>query len=276
MDKEKYTIFFDFLKNKASWVRKETLKIHKMAQETRIASSLSAVEIFSVLYYGGVIKFNPKDLMTENRDRLIISKGHGAISLYPIFADLGFFHKEELLRVCKEGSILGGIPDACIPGFETINGSLGHGIGVGCGISLALKRKQCDNNVFILVGDGELYEGSIWEAIMFAGEHSLDNLILIIDKNKICMLDYCKNILNLDPLEKKFNVFNWSVKKVDGHNVRQIYNALIHFKRNTTKKPKVLIANTIKGKGVARLETDALCHIKNLTAEEVDTIIARL
>jgi transketolase len=268
--------FFVFLKNKALWVRKETLAIHKLAKETRLASSLSAVEIFTVLYYGKIIKFKPTDISWEGRDRFIISKGHGAISLYPILADLGFFAKKELETVCQEGSRLGSIPDSNVPGFETINGSLGHGLGVSCGIALALKKKNRNEKVFVLLGDGELYEGSVWEAIMFAGEHRLDNLIAIIDSNKICMLDYCRNVINLEPLEEKFKVFKWRVKITQGHDVRQLYNSLMYLKGDKSAQPKILIAHTIKGKGVPSLEKDPLCHIKNLEPKEVDAIIDNL
>jgi transketolase len=268
--------FFDSLKKKALWVRKQTLCIHKLAPETRLASSLSSVEIFTVLYYGKIIKFHPTDTKWENRDRFIISKGHGAISLYPILADLGFFPKEHLNNVCKPGCILGGIPDAIIPGFETVNGSLGHGLGVACGIALALKRKKKKEKVFVLIGDGELYEGSVWEAIMFASEHKLDNLILVVDDNKICMLDFCKKIINLAPLDKKLKAFGWKVKTTNGHNTRQLYNALRNLKKDCGGKPKVLIADTIKGKGVGRLEGDCLNHIKNLSAQEVDEVICKL
>jgi transketolase len=195
-NQKKTKTFFDKLKQRANWVRIETLKIHKIAPETRLASSLSAVEILAVLYYGKILKFNSKNIHAENRDRLIISKGHGSISFYPILADCGYFSKDQLSRVCKEGSILGGIPDSIIPGYETINGSLGHGLGVGCGIALALKRKKRKEKVIVIVGDGELYEGSVWEAVMFASEHRLGNLILVVDNNKVCMLDYCYKILN--------------------------------------------------------------------------------
>lgn len=266
----------EFLKTKALWLRKETLNIHRIAPETRLASSLSCVEIFVVLYYGKILNFNPSNIHWENRDRFIISKGHGAISLYPILADLSFFDKQELGRVCKKGSFLGGIPDCIIPGFETTNGSLGHGLGVACGISLALKRKNRNEKVFVLIGDGELYEGSVWEAVMFAGEHKLDNLILIIDNNKVCMLNYCKNILDLEPISEKFKVFNWNIKIVDGHDVNHLYNAILRFKENKGNKPKVLIANTIKGKGVPSLETDPLSHVKVLKEKEIDAAIANL
>ena len=266
----------EFLKDKALWVRKETLNIHRIAQETRLASSLSCVEILVVLHYGKILSFNPANIKWEERDRFIISKGHGAISFYPILADLGYFSKEELSRVCKEGSFLGGIPDCIIPGFETTNGSLGHGLGVACGMALALERKNRNEKVFVLIGDGELYEGSIWEAVMFAGEHKLDNLILIIDNNKVCMLDYCKNILDLEPLNEKFKVFKWDVEAVNGHDVNQIYNTLMNLKEERNKRPKILIANTIKGKGVPSLETDPLSHIKVLKEKEIDTAIAGL
>jgi transketolase len=266
----------EFLKQKALWARKETLKIHKIAPETRIASSLSAVEIFVTLYYGKVITFDSTNLKWENRDRFIISKGHGAISFYPILADLGYFDREELHRVGHEGSFLGCIPDCIIPGFETTNGALGHGLGVACGISLALKRKGRSEKVFVLLGDGELFEGSIWEAVMFAGEHKLDNLIVIVDHNKVCMLDYCRNVIDLGPLAEKFGIFKWKAETVDGHDVQQLYQALMAWREDREDKPKLLVAHTIKGKGVPSLETDPLSHVKSLKREEIDRIIAEL
>jgi transketolase len=262
------------LQDKARWVRRETLKIHGLAPETRLASSLSAVEIFTALYYGKILKFKASDVNWEDRDRFIISKGHGSIALYPILADCGFFPKVELLKVCTEGALLGGIPDPIIPGYETVNGSLGHGLGVGCGVALALRNKKKKARVFVLLGDGELYEGSIWEALMFAGEHKLSNLIAIVDSNKICMLDYCKNILDLNPLKDKFKVFNWEVKVVDGHNVAELFKGLKELSSSKIKKPKLLIANTIKGKGVASLENDSLCHIRSLKQEDVEKLVA--
>lgn len=266
----------DFLKAKSAFVRKETLRIHGIAPETRLASSLSALEIFTVMYYGKLLRYDSKDINWPGRDRFIISKGHGAISLYPILADLGFFDKKELDRVCREGSFLGAIPDPVIPGFETVNGSLGHGLGVACGISLALNRQKKKEKVFVLLGDGELNEGSVWEAVMFAAEHKLGNLTAIIDNNKVCMLDYCKNILDLEPLSNKFKAFGWDVKSVDGHNLRLLYDALVKIKKSKRNKPVVLIANTIKGNSVPRLEKDSLSHIKNLSAEEVRSIISTL
>src|SRR3990167_6626458 len=184
-----------FLRDKAQWVWRETLKIHRRAPETRLASSLSVIEIFVALYYGGILRYTPSAPWAENRDRCIISKGHGSICMYPILADLGFFPMEELQRVCQAGSFLGGIPDPIIPGYETVNGSLGHGVGVGCGMATAFKSLGKSNNVFVVTGDGELHEGSIWEGFMYAGHHKLDNYNVIVDHNKKCMLGMTKDIL---------------------------------------------------------------------------------
>ena len=267
----------DFFRERSLWLRRETLKIHNIAPETRIASALSSIEIFVVLYYGKILRFDPKNIYWEGRDRFIISKGHGATSLYPILADFGFFDKKELERVCQKDSFLGIIPDSIIPGFETNNGSLGHGLGVSCGISLALKRKKTNAKVFVLLGDGELNEGSIWESIMFAAEHKLDNIMVIIDNNKVSMLDYCKNIINLTPMEKKFKIFGWDVETIDGHNVEELYNSLIDFRgKRGDQKPKILIADTVKGKGVSMLENDPLCHVKSLSKDEATLAIKEM
>lgn len=264
---------FKILKEKVQWVRRETLKLHKRAPETRIASSLSDIEIFVVLYYGGILSYDPLNIQWEGRDRLIVSKGHGAISLYPILADLNFFSKEELNKIGREDSFLGVIPDTAIPGFETIGGALGHGLGIACGIALGLKRKRLDKKVFVVVGDGELNEGAVWEAVMFASFHKLNNLILIVDNNKISMLGYQKEILGLDPLEEKFNAFHWKAETVDGHNVKQLYTALNNLKEDKSSQPRVLIADTCKGKGIPGLENDALCHVRILKADEIDIIL---
>ncbi len=266
-------ISFESLKEKVQWVRRETLKLHKRAPESRLASCLSDIEIFVVLYYGGILNYDPQNIECEHRDRFIISKGHGAVSLYPILADLGFFDKKELRKIGKEDSFLCAIPDTAIPGFETINGSLGHGLGVACGVAVALKAKNLNNKVFVLCGDGELNEGSMWEAIMFASYHKLGNLILIVDDNKISMLDYQRNILGLEPLEEKFSAFGWEVKTVDGHNIEQLHSSLDNLKTSKDNKPKVLIASTLKGKGIQQLEGNQLCHVKSLTAEEIDNIL---
>ena len=266
----------NFLKEKAHKVRKETFDIYKISPGIRLASSLSDVEIFVALYYGGILKFDSKDPNWKERDRFIISKGHGSISLYPILADLDFFDKKELARISHEGSFLGDIPDTRIPGYETINGSLGHGLGVACGIALALKRKKSDSKVFVLMGDGELNEGSVWEAVMFAGHHKLDNLIAIVDNNKTSMLDRSKNIIDLEPLEEKFSDFKWETERIDGHDVVKVCESLKNLKEDSSGFPKVLIADTVKGKGISQLENDIMSHSRVLNKEEIIEITEKL
>lgn len=261
---------------KALWVRQETLLLHGRAPETRIASSLSAVELFVALHYAGIMAFDPAKPLWEGRDRLIISKGHGSICYYPILADLGYFDSVELDRICRPGSFLGGIPDTIIPGYETINGSLGHGLGVACGMALALKLKKSAATIYVMVGDGELNEGSVWEGVMFAAQHRLDNVVLIIDNNKICMLDRCEKIINLEPLEKRFSAFAWETHRIDGHDMAQVCETLNTCKTSRNGSPKVFIADTIKGKGVPSLETDTLCHIKSLNTQELQAALEGL
>lgn len=252
------------------------MRLHRLAPGTRLASSLSPVEIFTVLYYGGILRFDGNDPFAESRDRFIVSKAHGSISLFPILADLGYFRAADLETICSRGSSLGSIPDPTVRGYETINGSLGHGLGVAAGSAIALRVRKSDRSVFVLSGDGELYEGSVWEAVMFAAEARLDNLVMIIDNNKACMLDYCENIIRLEPLDRKLREFGWDTAAVDGHDVAALYGVLTGMKSKREGRPKAVIARTVKGKGVPRLETDPLCHIKSLSGEEIDRLLEEL
>lgn len=261
------------LKEKAYWVWRETIKINLRAPEIRLASSLSSIEIFVALYYGAVLRFNSMRPLDEARDRCIISKGHGSICMYPILADLGFFPLEELQRVCHTGRFLGGIPDPVIPGYETVNGSLGHGLGVGTGVALGLKTKKSDRNVFVVTGDGELHEGANWEAIMFASQHKLDNLNLIVDDNSISMLGYTDDIVSHGSLANRLQAFGWDCQSVDGHDVEQLQQALNLLKNTRNHKPKALIARTLKGRGVPGLENAPLSHIMNPKPELLDTLL---
>jgi transketolase len=263
------------LKGKSHWIWRETLKIHRACPESRIASSLSCIEILVALFYGGVLRFDPKKPLDEGRDRLIISKGHGSISYYPLLADLGFIDKKELDAPGSLGNKLKAIPDTLIEGYETINGSLGHGLGVGIGMALGLKAKGSDRKVYVLVGDGELNEGSVWEAVMLAGHHRLDNLCVIVDANGLCMLDWCRNIVDLQPVETKFQAFGWQAERIDGHDEQAVIAALERFKAKPAgHAPCVVVAETIKGRGVPSLEGDSLCHIKSLKPEAVDALLS--
>ena len=261
------------LKERAHWVWRETLAVNRRAHEVRLASSLSSIEIFVALYYGGILSFDPKNPLAENRDRCVISKGHGSICMYPILADLGYFPMEELQRVCQAGSFLGGIPDPVIPGYETVNGSLGHGLGVSTGIALGLKRKGSDRSVFVVTGDGELHEGANWEAIMFASQHKLDNLHLVVDDNHISMLGFTDDIISHQDLAARLTAFGWDCERVDGHDVMAVRDAMLAQKSVRNGKPKALIARTIKGRGVPGLENVALSHILTPKPELIDSLL---
>ena len=261
------------LQSCVDWVWRQTLEIHRQAPETRIASSLSPIEIFVALYYGELLRFDAANPRAEERDRLIISKGHGSICMYPILADLGFFPKEELERVCKKGGILGGIPDPIIPGYETVNGSLGHGLGVAAGIAMGQRQKGAKHDVVVVTGDGELHEGSCWEAIMLAGHQGLENMTLIVDNNSISMLGHTNEIVSLGDLKARLASFGWEVEGVDGHDIGALHSVLGEVKSARNGKPKAVIANTLKGRGVDGLENHPLSHIINPKRETLDDLL---
>ena len=274
MQSEKLPLSIEALSNKAQWVWEETLRIHRRSPETRVASSLSPIEIFTVLYYGGFLRQNPADPRWSGRDRCIISKGHGSLCMYPILADLGYFSVAELDNVCQEGSFLGGIPDPVIPGYETVNGSLGHGVGVGSGMALALQRKGMDQQVYVLTGDGELHEGSNWEAFMFAAQHQLANLTVLVDNNQISMLGPTDEIVSHRNLVAKFEAFGWEASSVeDGHSVEAIHAALTASRASQAKKPRVLVINTRKGNRVPGLENAPLSHVTAIKPDLIDRLL---
>ena len=246
---------------KSRWVWHETLAIYRRVPECRIASSLSSVELFVALYYGGILNIDPRNPLNEQRDRCVISKGHGSICMYPILADLGFFSNVELNRICQPGGILGGIPDPIIPGYETINGSLGHGLGVGTGMAFGLRAKHSNNSVFVVVGDAEMHEGANWEAAMLATQHKLDSLNLIVDDNQTAMLGYTRDIIDHVSLSGRLEAFGWDCREVNGHDVEAVRHALSDMKATHKGQPKALIAKTIKGRGIPGLENEPLSHV---------------
>ncbi|MEO5345701.1 MAG: transketolase [Magnetococcus sp. YQC-9] len=263
------------MRQKATWVRAETLLLHQRAPGIRIASSLSPVEFLVALYYSSPLRHDPARPDWSERDRLIMSKGHGVISIYPILADLGYFPLEELEKIATEASFLGVIPDASIPGIETTNGALGHGLGVATGMALALRQMGNDAQLCVVCGDGEMNEGSVWESIMLASRHRLGNLLLVVDDNRISMLGFQDQILDLAPLEEKLSIFGWEAERVDGHDPLAIAGRLQALWRAGGDRPRALILDTIKGKGVASLENQPLSHVMSLSPAEVDAAIAR-
>ena len=233
-----------------------------------IGSTMSLIEIFRVLY-DDVMHFDAKLPRVPNRDRLILSKGHGCIALYVMLADKGFFDRSELATFCKYDSILGGHPEfGHIPGVEASTGSLGHGLAIGVGMAYASMLSKVDYKVFVVLGDGELDEGSVWESALAAAHHGLSNLTVIIDYNKIQSYGPVSEIWNLEPLADKWTAFGFDSIEVDGHDINELRAAMSV--RNGSHKPKAIIAHTVKGRGVSFAEGDPNWHHKsNLTADEI-------
>lgn len=241
------------LELKATQFRKQILEMIVAARGTHIASAFSIIELVLFLY-SKVLNINPKNPTETKRDKFVLSKGHGCAALYVVLADFGFFPKRILKSYTSPGSILGGHPDSLrIPGVETSTGSLGHGFSVAVGFALANKMNNSKSRVYCLVGDEELNEGTNWEAAQIAAHHKLDNLVLIIDENKLMVSGFAKDILDSLSFDEKFRAFGWNTLDIDGHNFNEISKA---FEKAPIKngKPTVIIAETVKGKGVSYME----------------------
>ena len=236
-----------------------------------VGSPLSLVEIVRVLY-DDVLSVRPHEPEWPERDRFILSKGHGCLALYAVLADHGFFPKAELKLHCKSGALLGGHVDAHIPGVEASTGSLGHGLPIGVGAALAARMRGRKSRVFVVTGDGELGEGSVWEAALAASKHSLENLTVIVDYNKLQSYGRVDDVLPLEPLADKWRAFGFAVREVDGHDVAALRAtfALVPFERG---KPNAIIAHTLKGRGIDYAELDARWHHKStLDAAAIDKL----
>jgi len=241
------------LEERARWVRRWALELCAAAGEGRLASSLSWVEVAVCLFYGRVLRFDPANPDWDGRDRFVLSKGQGAVCLYPILADLGFFSMDELKKFCTPGSLLGPYGDS-VPGIEALWGSLGHGLGVAAGMALAA-RIDCKTHMTLAVlGDGECYEGSVWEAAMFAAHHRLGNLMALVDRNGLCMLGPTEQYLRLNSLEEKFRSFGWEVTVIDGHSIPSILEAFQDFRNPARGKPRVIIATPSRVRAYRRLK----------------------
>lgn len=262
------TVISELVKETQS-VRQRVLEMCVTAGEGRVASALSCAEILVALFCGGILRFDVNNLKWEGRDRFVMSKSPGVVGLYPILSDLGFFPEIELEKYCQSDGRLGPYGDD-IPGIEAVWGSLGHGLGVGAGLALAAKMDMKEYMTVVLLGDGECYEGAVWEAGMFAGHQRLDNLVAIVDRNWICTIDFTENCLRLEPLANKWREFGWRVITIDGHSFDEIFAAFQDFRSTGSGQPLVIIANTIKGKGIAMLENNPMGHIIIPTAEQLN------
>lgn len=258
-------------------IRKDVLSMIHAAKSGHPGGNLSAVEILTVLYKC-CMNHNcewDKSPDFEKRDRFILSKGHASAALYAILAECGYFPKEELLTFRKLGSRLQGHPSCRhIPGIEVSTGSLGQGLSIACGVALGLRLDKNPANVFVFMGDGELQEGSVWEAVMNASHHNLNNIIAFVDKNKLQIDGSTCDVKSLDPLDEKFEAFGWNVITINGHDVEEIFDAIQSAK--TMDRPSVIIAETIKGKGVSFMENNCGWHGKAPNDDDFAKAMAEL
>jgi transketolase len=248
------------LEKKGYQIRRQVLEMCINAGTGHVTSSMSAIDILVALYHGGVLTFDPQKPNWEMRDRLILSKGQGSPALYATLADLGYYSTEKLERFAQKGGDFSVHLQKDVPGVEITCGSLGMGFGIAAGIALGAKMNRQLFFTYAILGDGELYEGSIWEAAMFAGHHQLNNLVAIIDRNSLCVTDFTENLVKLEPLEDKWDAFGWDVKRINGHDYAELLNAFEGLKNRRNSRPTAIIADTVKGYGVDPLCFEPLWH----------------
>jgi transketolase len=253
----------------AKRIRRDIVTATTAAASGHPSTSLSMVEILTVLYFGGVLRYDPANPDDPDRDRFVLSKGHGAPGLYAVLAEAGYFPREDLVTLRKMGSPLEGHPNMCrLPGVEASTGSLGQGFSIAIGHALAGRLDGRDFRVYVMVGDGESEQGQIWEAAMYAGNHGLDNLTLIVDRNGYQQTGAVDDVQPLDPLEDKLQAFGLEVATIDGHSLDEVAGAF-DWARGVEGKPQAIVANTIKGKGVSLLEAkQGGWHGKPIPADE--------
>lgn len=258
----------------AQTARIAAVRMTAKANASHIGSCLSVADILAVLYTD-ILRVDPHMRDSPDRDRLLLSKGHAAAVLYATLAQRGFFPVGELENFCRDGSSLTGHVNYLVPGVEFSTGSLGHALPVGCGLALAGRREQKPYRVFVLLSDGELDEGSNWESILFAPHHSLDNLVAVVDYNKIQSLGNVRDVLDLEPLADKWRSFRWSVRVVNGHDHAEIADTLsaVPFEPG---RPSAVIAHTIKGKGVSYMENQLAYHYKPATGPGLTAAVREL
>lgn len=250
-------------------IRLSVLALCNQKRTSHIGGAFSVADVLAVLY-GAILDVQPDAPDAPDRDRLFYSKGHACTALYAALALRGFFKGQDLTAEFTEnGSYFTSHINHRLPGVELSTGSLGHALGVACGSALAGKRRNTKHTVFAILSDGELDEGSNWEAILFAAHNRLDNLVAVIDFNKIQSFGSVKDVMNLDPLADKFRAFNWEVEEVDGHSTHALHAVLQGFKDARSGRPKCVIAHTVKGKGVSFMENDLLWHYRSPSDDDV-------
>lgn len=265
-----------FLKDRALFVRLETLRLTRIAGAGHYSGTFSAAELLAVLFYQR-LRLDPTRPAWPDRDRFVLSKGHAAIGLYPILADLGYFPASDLDDYTRLGSAFGDHPDMRkVRGIDFSSGSLGHGLSVGLGMALGARVQGRDFTSYVMVGDAELDEGQVWEAVMAAAHFRLGSLVCLVDRNQLGIDGPTEEIMSLEPLHDRFASFGWDVQRIDGHDVGAILAAFERLDASDPQRPHVIIADTVKGKGVKRMELDVGWHVGNLNAEDYRAVYEEL
>lgn len=260
----------EHLADRAKFVRLETLRLTRIAGAGHYSSTFSCAELFAALYYGH-LRLDPQNPSWPDRDRFILSKGHAAIGLYPILADLGFYPPSKLDDFTRLGSAFGDHPDMKkIPGIDFSSGSLGHGLSVALGMALAGRVTGHGYRTYCMLGDGELNEGQIWEAAMAAGHYKLQGLVAIVDRNQLSIDGPTEKVMSVEPIDERFRAFGWDVHRIDGHDLPAIMETLGALKPAGHGKPQMIVADTIKGRGVKYMELSLDWHVGNLVGQDYD------
>jgi transketolase len=268
------------LREKARFVRLETVRLIEIAKVGHYSSVFSAAEIFSALYYD-VMSLRAGEPSWPDRDRFLMGKGHAAVGLFPILAEYGYISKETLDGYTRLGNPLGDHPDMRkVPGIDFSSGSIGHALSAGAGMAWGGRAQGRSFTTFVMLGDGEMQEGQVWEAALFAAQHKLSRLVAIVDRNGFQLDGKVDDVMAIEPLDEKWRAFGWEVHEVDGHNVAELTALLRRVKADDTReKPCCIIARTLKGKGVTYMETESGWHLGYLTPADaqraVDEIMSR-
>lgn len=255
-------------------IRQEVFKMACRANGGHIAPAYSMTDIVAELYFDDILRYDPTNAEWQERDYFVLSKGHGVLALYAALAMAGYFPMGELYSFCRPGSRLGSLAKLeAVPGIEASTGSLGHGLSFAVGIAVACKLDGCPNHVYVLVGDGECQEGSIWEAVMSAAHHKLDNMTLIVDYNGLQAMGSIETIMSVREFSRKLKAFGFSAEDIDGHDYKAIKQAL---ERRVPGKPHAVVAHTIKGKGLSFMEGVPIWHYRVPNEKELEVALKEL
>jgi transketolase len=273
--RERPDVDLDRLRERSKWIRQETLRLVAIARSGHYSSTFSCAELLAVLYYHH-LRLDPAQPRWPDRDRFVMSKGHAAVGLYPVLADLGFYPMSDLDDYTRVGSEFADHPKLTIPGCDFGSGSLGHGLSVTAGMALAGRRSGRDFRVHCMLGDAELNEGQIWEAAMAASHFGLGNLIAVVDRNGMGLDGFTEEVMPVEPIRAKFEAFGWRVVEADGHDVEALVRTYDELPPRDDDVPTVIVARTVKGKGVSWMEYSRTWHLGALVGPDLEAARAEI